>query len=459
MRHSRDWHYLVHEADGLRLHLSLLRIEDQGAARKKVCDVRTRLYLYQVDDTLREYNRRIQLVLQSALTTRVEIVEGDQAYLEEATRLGPHSVAADLRIVQMEDFQLKFLRSSMLKGFSLDRMADRSCGPDWRKRWEEIADGLRDLAIRKVSMHPGSPAHEELVAIPYYRNVAVMTVARSALEDRTVSERDLSSWSNLADAADRWEAENSSRGQDVGLFFDFQTITDEDYNCLFLEIALTLPGTSVWLPTGGLGPLKEWLVERAERTLELFWRLCKRAYGRRHRQRRKRGAHGPSPLEAVVTRQWISTLRAIMQDRNTSEWSRFEVRGLPGDLAIAGDWYLGVPVHSAVPEVGFDIMWQLMSRDYEYHRLRRGIGLPVSSSLYEGAVALLPRSARSAQLDLKALVSTAQRRCDIDKYHIFAPVLQGKLYELMDEPNETATPSFRGFADRLLEATEFIVGP
>lgn len=454
MNHSREWHYITVEESTsgakaterkrLRLDLSLLRLSDTAdSGRPFVYEVETHLYLYEVDVALREYNESIRAKLESVLTSTIRVISGDRAMLREAAELAPHSVGSHLQIVQIDEFQLPALdgrqgHRCMLRGFEPD-------SPD-------------------VTQSNGSAL---VFAYPYYKNIGLMTVRPEAM---AIIKHDVdsatSNWKAIAEAARAWG--NSRRDSAwPELFFDFRKQAGEDYNCLFFEIALSLfpsdkdfPETSIWMidrdqsTSVNEQSLESWLREAASLgAFDIFQQVCALAHRKARTQPRKWISENEpvpvtdGPLDAVVTRQWFTTLRGAMRGRDPRDWSAFELRPLPGNVALAGDWYLGVLAHSAVPEAGKKIIQVLTSREYEFDRLRRGIGLPVSPEFYGEGNRLFPYPARLAE-DFGNILTSPKRRSNIAKYHLFSPILSSYLRELLEQDVEVE--STKSTVDRLI---------
>jgi hypothetical protein len=78
------------------------------------------------------------------------------------------------------------------------------------------------------------------------------------------------------------------------------------------------------------------------------------------------------------------------------------LRALPGKWTTAGEWYLCVPEHSAVPGAGLSIIDLLQNESADRERYDLGVGLPVRRVSYEGQMeeCTYPDSPTASQLTL-----------------------------------------------------------
>ncbi|MGP3779937.1 hypothetical protein ACTWKD_14440, partial [Halanaerobium saccharolyticum] len=72
------------------------------------------------------------------------------------------------------------------------------------------------------------------------------------------------------------------------------------------------------------------------------------------KHRRSLGMMLPIELDptAAVWRTWYTTLAQLLATMDPEEAAQIVVRPLPGDITVAGEWFLGIPAYSAAPDVG-----------------------------------------------------------------------------------------------------------
>jgi hypothetical protein len=340
-----------------------------------------------------------------------------------ALRLGPLSVASDLHIIQIDEYQLPALKASrLLHPFATARW-DKHAKDDGRVKWDELDGELRTC----MSL---DEKNKYFVAVPYYGNLALLALERMdhpstepspanpdelRTEEPTLAQLgmtsdDLRSWDDLRKAVLRPER---------GLFFDFSSKeSDENFNCLFLEILLGFDARGFPDANGEDEGFGRWMdSDPFRKALRCFHDLC---------------SSGNAPDRKVrIARKWYVTLSALEPAKG-----RYRIMPLPGNVALSGEWYLGVRAHCAVPEVGLRIIIdELTSREAESARLsmREHIGLPTVKEFYETKdrrMFFREGVAIDESVDLWALVTSARRRSEIHRYIQLQPLLAETLKEI-----------------------------
>ncbi|HEY5959035.1 MAG TPA: hypothetical protein VIV60_20890 [Polyangiaceae bacterium] len=436
-----------------------------------------------------KYLESVRMRLESVLTTPVELKSLGGAILTDAAQLGPLWAGSNLHILQIDEFQLPVLKGAMLHPFRRS-LFDRNAGSYGniapaedvgRIRWAELTDEVREMVTLPRPARDGS---DYVVAVPYYRNLGLLTVQLSTFAQKEVSATAFNSWRELCEAAQQY---NSHRDDGMPLFFEFSRRVDEDYCCLFLEMLLGNAGGALPEASDGLGGLKEWISTDAFRVaLGCFHVLGHPAYMKdrggqdvhvtaqnsdseelsiltgespSHFENHRLLVSEPTPVtgsrisaaSALITRQWYTNLSMA-----TRLQVPYKVVPLPGGVSISGEWYLGVGAHSAVPELGFRIILdELTSRKAEFARMRLGIGLPVTAQFYRDHDAdsfFPPHVEISKDLALSDLIRKAQRRSRIYQYHLLAPILSKHLQDLLGRE----TPDFSQTVRRLVADTEVV---
>ena len=351
----------------------------------------------------------------------------DHVYLTRAMGLGAFLAVDELQVLQLDEFQLggnvldKASRSSSLHTFSYDL-------------WDGTS--LDDIIprLRQSVSHKGG-----LWAFPFYENISLL-----AYKFRDLPEEATTSWRRMMEECARWEKNNP---QAEHLFFEFPRVTSENYNCLFMEILLSLEGHVGPSDRCDLRTLlnRPCVVEAGV----IYRRLCSRAYFATGGDdlTRRRTEIGTRPIgvdpEAVVWRHWYSTLNQMMLGLDPEERRDIRVTTLPGSASIAGEWFLAVPIYSAAPDVGLEIIKLMTQPEAELDRLRCGVGLPTRSSFYEGRG--FEQSADSGispyfslpMAQLRKLVNGAFQRSNYDCYADFSNVLAYHLQKIIEIPDGT----------------------
>jgi len=463
---SHDWHEATVFGGQLRLSPSLLRLRNTGPmSPPEVVEVSTTLRLFTAEDEPQRdpYLARLEQRLQSVLMTKVSIEKLDGTTLTDAVQLGALSAASDLHIMQIDEFQLPVLKSSrLLHPFKQSQWevapaattANRRAGKR-RRQHAEANTRLRlsDLDPKEIARitlkDPASSdrADDHVVAVPYYENIALLTLRTGS---DLVDASSLKSWSKLRKAAADAEKHLSAKE----LFFDFSQQMPENFSCLFLEMHAGFSGAQPTALEGepAFDALKRWIeADGFDDALDCFLGLCRRGY-QAARQRRPALRVGMAD-SALVTRQWYLSLVGA----DTSE-SAYEVHPLPGNTSVSGEWYLGVWARSAVPDIGFQIILdELTSRKAEFARLQQHVGLPATTQFYErtGDGAFFPaKTSVSPHLNLRQLIRSARRRSDIPNYYLFSPVLAQHLQDALSLPKASVRETIK----RLIDHTRIVLG-
>jgi KaiC/GvpD/RAD55 family RecA-like ATPase len=364
MRHQRETFEVIYNANeiGVRRTSSLLRLRSGDAMEP----IPIRLLLHAESEAQREYNNRIAEGIAAVLSSDTRIVPQSRVFEGKAMRLGSSSCAVDeLQILQMDEYQLPVfahgrIRQQMIHEFTRDQ---------WKQNLPEWSDFFR----RMISVsHRGG----RFFAVPYYTNVGLLAYSENEVTG------ECESWVELSEICDRWER-NHKPGTEV--FFDFARNMPENYNCLFLEILTSLLAMNesgqrllALLRQPHIGhKMRLWeLVGKSEarEAARIMRRLCLRA--------ERISQDACHDVRAIVSRHWYATLNVLMREMSMTQRKKTLVRTLPGNVTIAGEWFLTVPSYSAAIDVGLEVIKVLTSHEAESERLHLGVGLPVRSSFY-----------------------------------------------------------------------------
>jgi len=216
-------------------------------------------------------------------------------------------------------------------------------------------------------------------------------------------------------------------------------VSSENHNVLFLEMLLWLSGP----PKGGersRGALvfRNWLTSDAAIKANIIMnRLCRRAYVARH-EPSSHDFSQTSPfrvnLKAQVWRHWYSTLNQMLSEMEPADRSEVLLGPLPGEVSVAGEWFLGVPRYSAAPDVGMRLIQLCTSPDAVMDRLMHGVGLPVQQTFYEkegeSSTGISPFISLDAQLLLK-IIQGAFERSSFTCYRHYSSILATHLRSVL----------------------------
>ena len=440
MQHRRESFELSFNQNSLEIKPgpSMLRIGENG----QLFPVKTRLFLHSETEMQEEYNLDFLTTLRSVLSRDSEIEPQSPIYMDRAAILRASSAIDELQVIQLDEFQLPSIQDEDSKRFSL-HVFNHS---QWIEEWDDLLPRLRERI---------DSDDESFFAIPFYENVSFL-----AYNNEKISEELTNSWADLAWECEKWEKVHPDP---TSLFFDFPRVTEENYNCLFFEILLSIEDIPKWV---GSCQLQDWIAR--DSTIQasiLFRKLCRRAYKTDKAINLSRGLSkifiqvNPN---AIVWRHWYSTLNQMLYDINPDARDKIRIKSLPGYKSIAGEWYLAVPSYSGAPDIGLEIIKLLTSRESELDRVRLGVGLPTRSFFYDTGQELNSIDAGISpyfsidSVVLKRLVETAFRRSSFGCYSQFSGILAHHLKKILeiDLENEKAIEDrvrtvFDGLASRI----------
>ena len=451
MRHEREFCELVIDAHkiGVRKISSLLRIAADGGI--KSLDIR--LFLHHKTSEQREQNDRLVSAIRAVVSPQVFIDEKaqDSGALVGAWSLGSSSALDELQVMQIDEFQLP--RKGQMQLIPAPLHIFR---PDqWGNEWNDLLPRLR----RRIQSRHGG-----FIGLPMYQNVGLLahrsTYSRGA---KAKVQPAVTSWEELAAQCGEWERENADESK---LFFDFGANVQENYNCVFWEVLISLCPS---LLEPERQSLNEWFrCGEALRAAKAYRRLCRRS----HIAAKARSICNPVNTgyiwaRAVVNRVWYSDITQMMSGVAPDEQRSFVVSALPGRVGIAGEWYLSVPEYSAAHDVGLQIIKLLTTHDAELARLRAGVGLPTRSGFYRSATisrgqgnAVSPYFSMNLDL-LGEILGNSFQRSSLVNYHKLSGILSAHLervIELPESSQEELEGNVRAVFDDLQEQMRFVGG-
>ena len=427
MKHRREAFELVigdHTID-VKTNSPLVRVSADGHAEP----MKIRLFLHNQTLIQQEENKRVVNTIRSIVSPHVSIETEvhDSGSLVKGWNLGTASALDELQVVQIDEFQLP---DSLSYHANPHKLPVHVFGPrQWSTEWNDLLPRLK----RRVQVSKGN-----FVGIPMYENVGLLAY-RSDYGEFLGRHLDAStcSWEFLAEQCALFEARSPDSNS---LFFDFATAARENYNCLFLEILLSL--SSPRPPVRSVKPrLQDWLIDDELSSVvthagKIYRRLCQRT----HLRNKHRDGHtaGVSDRGAIVWRVWYSELSQMLTNMDGAEKQTIAALGLPKSRSIAGEWYLTVPAYSAAQDVGLEIIKMLTTHDAELGRVRVGLGLPTRSSFYRPQ----PDGRRLNDTvpidahDLETIVRHAFARSYFDSYGKLSGVLTLHLKRIIELPDQ-----------------------
>ena len=454
MNHKRDAFELGMDHRGsLQIDTRPSLFEVSGGKTHSTAGVQ--LYLQTESLQQQSYNARIRDQLRAMMSPDVQIENPDHLDgVGNLSELGL-SVVTTLQVLQIDGFRLH-PSSRDRKLPQLHPLEPRPLTINLESRQQTCEATSAFLDRLKGRMFN---TKQQLVAIPYYDNLSFLTGDTDRLSNAGFELDDLT-WESIAEGCERVKVHESKTEQ---LFFDFPQGSDENLNCLFLEMLFQQRGSAA----NDLGELREFMFDTVgNSTMELFHRVASPAYQQHQKWKdpfgwsnqesnRKtgpdlRGPHRYSVCtNASVWRHWFTTYSQMMAFGGMDANGKFEriqfektgaiqLRSLPGSWTTAGEWYLCIPEHSAVPGAGNSIIELLISGAADRERFDLGVGLPVQknaySALQNGARNGGATSATELTLDFfQALQADPKvRRDSINGYSRFSPFLANWLRRLLN---------------------------
>jgi hypothetical protein len=130
----------------------------------------------------------------------------------------------------------------------------------------------------------------------------------------------------------------------------------------------------------------------------------------------------------------------MMSRIGTSEQQNIKITNLPGMKTVAGEWFCAVPIHSAAPEMGLEIIKLLVSGEDDLERQQIGVGLPSRAVFYGNdaqpdslEIPVSPYFSIKANL-LRQLVTKPFRRSDFGCYSQVFHTLAHYLRKILEIP-------------------------
>jgi KaiC/GvpD/RAD55 family RecA-like ATPase len=427
MNHMRDSFELrLDSRDNLHIDTlpSLFEISDDG--QFSVAGVE--LYLQSESQQQEKYNERIEQQLRATLTSEVHMeVPESISGTRDLSRLGL-SVVNRLQVMQVDGYRLGPAAGDDSLPTLFDLNAFRVFGENTFRNCDRYLERLRDRTEDQLG---------RVIAVPYYDNLSFLVGSCTPSHEsdgvtHAFDFKDLT-WESIADLSDEHLQSQASDADQTTChpFFDFPQSCDENLNCLFFEILFYLSKNKDAGFSGlhlNFDDLTEILLsDVGKEATALFHRVASPAFAfhsaidsvleskpiiiRNHKAIAPQRYYVSS--KARVWRHWFTTYNQMMSCGGIGDNGRFtainhgkdqtiRLRALPGKWTTAGEWYLCVPEHSAVPGAGLSIIDLLQNESADRERYDLGVGLPVRRVSYEGQMeeCTYPDSPTASQLTL-----------------------------------------------------------
>jgi len=450
MRHRRDAFELIVSEEGLQVIPSsvMLQVGPMG----EYLPLKVKLFLHAESDMQEQYNIKFVSAIETVSSGDIQLDSPDQTYAGRVRSIGFSSVLDEMQIVQLDEFEV----NNSVHGENYLTYFPQKVWEEHNHEWDDFLPDLK----KRVTV-----GNNRFFAVPFYENISLLAYRADSPNDPI--HKACNSWGELARLCTGWQKNNPDR-----LFFDFPRITSENYNCLFFEILLSLEEFD-WSQHVNVCQLSAWLSPDRPKVIEaskIYRTLCQRTYfSGNHNDPNATGArirnntlsdHAGDPTmhstgrgrktifhdvdrTAIVWRHWYSTLNHMMAQFGTvEERQKIRVRALPGDISIAGEWYLGIPTSSAAPDIGLEMIRLLTSREADLDRLLSGVGLPTRQSFYFPDEHANMETATSSYVDISRkvcyeLIQKAFRRSDYGCYPMLSKALALSLKRVIEIPKES----------------------
>jgi len=336
-----------------------------------------------------------------------------------------------------------------------ERFKDISLRPETVKLLKRLPKEGNSMQLDRLLLEDAYPSElssdseqqkGRFFAVPYYDNLGLLAFDRAFVSDNNIDIRD---WSSIADACVKWDENLKDGAKDSKeMLFSFIGNTDENYNCLFFEILLSLncPPPVLEQPRTQVSEacrIKEWLKQRAIlKACQTMRALCRREHLQMQSdlysvpvggtEMRSKAMPVQAFSKAKIWRLWFTTLSEMLQNMRAKDREGIGIQPLPGDTAVAGEWYLAVPAYSAAPDVGLEIMKLLTTREEELERLRRGVGLPTRGHYYLEEAGISSHSVVLPPEVIGGILNRGFRRSQFDCYSKITRILSFHLKRIIE---------------------------
>ena len=432
---------------GNRLHFesssSLIRY---GPEIGKTTSIQIRFFFHIESSMQKNYFDSIIKAIKSVVTPFAEIDIQDRLHQIKVFQSNKFSAMDELQIVQIDEFQLAmFNRLSSMSHNVLHLLPNEK---------------FKDLKCLRENSNMKS-GHGGIFAVPFIENIGLLVFENSCIDLKNDHEK-LRNWQDICLLL-----------KSKKLIFDFPLESDENYNCFYFEILLSfliedkdeqikfLSNLNVCsllsITNSDIGVEAAYYYRELTRVSYLKKNNIKEETTSTFSKTKKEATKADHSIMKVDTkasmwRHWFTTLNQMLYDKKTLA-NRITVLPLPGNVSIAGEWYLGIPSYSAATDVGIEFIKQLTEKQTELNRFRNGIGLPVRKSYYEkfaDCEKSISNKFHMPTSTVKNLIENAFRRSTFKCYYEITAILASSLREIIEIDIDSKNKSAKDIKDETM---------
>jgi KaiC/GvpD/RAD55 family RecA-like ATPase len=347
------------------------------------------------------YNQLIANQVRSTISRKAEVLARAHYSRGLVPELPEAADIEEVQVLQLDEHETRIATEPWLYAFATGR---------------DIEEMLPRVRAKLQQSRPG--------IVPYYLNASLLMYDRSRLD---YCNSQFASWTQVARCSADWESQASEN-----IFLDCVLPNDETYNCCFLELLFdghideARRSSPNWLDCGQ---------KSVRAALEEFWQLFHRSHQWRMNSSSEENAFVP---QARLWRHWYTTVAAMLPKVEPDRRHNLRIRESVGNLSIAGDWYIGVPIRSELPELGARIARSMVTHDEELRRFRMGVGLPTFTRFYEAgnrdSAAAIGAFSSLKINDLYSMLDAAVERSRLPNYSHFRGSLSYYLQRILEIP-------------------------
>lgn len=318
--------------------------------------IRIRLFLHSETKSQSVYNESLQFTLKNTLVPNVIVHDKDIFTSLQMSDLGMRSSFDELQIVQIDEHQLPFASKHWLRHFILDNSD---------KLFKSFSSDILNICHN----------YDHIWAFPFYGNPSFLLINKSIADNFVLS------WENIAELCKSQKE----------LVFDFPKETNENFNCLFLEI---LHSQNILASNKSENICLKSLLNKKpliRKVIQIFWKIGHKSFSMKNEANSENGINDKITINtnAQIIRTWY-TIYNNLYNNDYNKIKDFVILPLPSEISCSGDWYLGVTKFSAATDIGFDIIRMLASANSAQGRFENGLGIPLNNKFIKTGIGTLP---------------------------------------------------------------------
>jgi len=409
--HDRKvYELVVNNEYGIYITQQFSLLKDIISGKPEIIPIR--LFLHAEMEEQNNYNKVLESSIRNTLVSEVNLCNEDILSSIQMADIGIKSAFNELQIVQIDEHQMSYAGEHWLEKFKKEK------GHDISKNFiEEIRHCFSNS--------------NEFWALPFYGNISLLAYNSAQIESSKITD-----WYKIAELCLSTE----------DVVFDFPKVSNENINCLFLEIMLSLLNEEKYeMFNNPYYCLKDLFSfkDLIYKTSELFWcvgHTTFKTYSFHQKKERNEGKLNYTMIDvnakAKIWRLWLTNLNHMINSINHDDSQNIQVIALPSKISIAGDWFIGVTKVSAAKDVGRDIIKELASFHSAQFRLEKGVGFPLNNGLFEIGLGTFPPSyLKFDPNQLIDLYKSSYRRSSFGCYFSVSGCLSYYLKYILSFPN------------------------